>query len=143
MQRKITKLESVLLENGWYLAIKRYKGKHSEKIECYEYHKTSDLRNDGRTFELVIKLDQKRSQIVDYGVKNVYLHYLNDQELCFVRFLFLELRHFVERTIKQLEKDCPQNNVVVPSDDLIEKPGITPMTPEQLDELCQEKEKGE
>lgn len=137
MKRKITDLEQKLLDNGWQLTNKNYTGKHSEKIECYEYHKTSDLRNNGKTFDLVIKLDQKRSQIVDYGVKNVYLHYLNDQELCLVRFLFLEIRHFVERITKEKEKLV----VNVPNSELDERQELEPMTFEQMDELCQEQEK--
>lgn len=137
MKRKITDLEQKLLDNGWQLTNKNYTGKHSEKIECYEYHKTSDLRNNGKTFDLVIKLDQKRSQIVDYGVKNVYLHYLNDQELCLVRFLFLEIRHFVERITKEKEKLV----VSVPNSELDERQELEPMTFEQMDELCQEQEK--
>ena len=97
MKRTITELEQKLIDNGWCLTLKRYIGKHSEKTLCYEYHKTSDIRNNGKTYEQIIKLDQKRSQIVDYGIKNVVIDFLNDQELCFVRFLHLELRHFVER----------------------------------------------
>ena len=60
MNRKITELEQKLIDDGWYLNLKRYMGKRSDKIECYEYHKTSDIRNDGKTYDQIIKLDQKR-----------------------------------------------------------------------------------
>lgn len=160
MKRTITELEQKLIDNGWCLTLKRYIGKHSEKTLCYEYHKTSDIRNNGKTYEQIIKLDQKRSQIVDYGIKNVVIDFLNDQELCFVRFLHLELRHFVERlTIKQedltklvikdiseqdkakLLKSLAQPNNVVPMEIYNESKDLPPMTPEQFDELCQEIEK--
>lgn len=106
MKRKITELERKLINDGWCLALKRYSGKHSDKILCYEYHKTSDLRNNGKTYEQIIKLDQKRSQIVDYGIKNVVVDFLNDQELCLLRFLHLELKHFVERVSKREPRDA-------------------------------------
>ena len=97
MKRKITELEQKLLDNGWYLANKRYTGKRSEKTLCYEYQKTSDLRNDNKVYDLFINLDLKRSQIVKYGGANLTFQYMGDDELTLVRFLFLELKHFVQR----------------------------------------------
>ena len=103
MKRKITHLEQYLIANGWYLATKRYSGKHSEKTLSYEYHKTSDLRNDGKTYEQIIKLDQKRSKIVDYGIKNVNIEFLNSDELLFVKSLYLSLQLFVEKITNKNE----------------------------------------
>ena len=97
MKRKITNLEQRLIDDNWCLAIKRYTGKHSEKILCYEYHKTSDLRHDNKNYDLFIRLDQKRSQITKYGIKNLVVETLDDEELTHIRFVFLELRHYVER----------------------------------------------
>lgn len=149
MKRKITDLEQRLIIDGWYLAIKRYTGKNSERTFCYEYHKLSDITKDGKSFEQVIKLDQKRSQIVDYGVRNIYLHYLNDQEMCFVRFLFYELKHYVEKVEKELDFNSndplikPINMAAitnVSNSELDERQELPPMTPEQFDEMCQEME---
>ena len=151
MKRKITDLEQRLIIDGWCLAIKRYTGKNSERTFCYEYHKLSDITKDGKSFEQVIKLDQKRSQIVDYGVRNIYLHYLNDQEMCFVRFLFYELKHYVERieqenasVVDTLMTTAEKLNEIaqgfVPNSELDEKQELPPLTPEQFDELCQEME---
>lgn len=139
MKRKITELEKKLLEDGWCLTIKRYTGKHSEKIHCYEYHKTSDLRNNGKSYEQIIELDQKRSQIVNYGIANIQINYLDDAELTLIRFLFLELRHYVERLTKVEEPKVVSVNV--PNSELDEKQELPPMTPEQFDEMCQEMEK--
>ena len=136
MKRKITELEQKLLENGWYLANKRYTGKHSEKTLCYEYQKTSDLRNDNKVYDLFINLDLKRSQIVKYGVANLFIERMTEEELTIVRFIFLELRKFVESLTKVEE---PKVNV--PNSELDEKQELPPMTPEQFDELCQEMEK--
>lgn len=166
MKRKVTDLEQKLINDGWYLTNKRYTGKHSQKILCYEYHKTSDLRNDNKTYDLFIQLDQKRSQIVKYGVSNIQIDYLDREELDFIRFLFLELRHFVERIEKEIfysteidppiyigkdisEEDKqkklnslnePGKVIVVPNSELDERVEIAPMTPEQFDELCKEHE---
>lgn len=135
MKRKITELEEKLIEDGWCLTIKRYTGKHSEKTHRYEYHKTSDIRNNGKCYEQIIELDQKRSQIVNYGITNIQINYLDREELDLIRFLFLELRHYVERITKVEE---PKVNV--PNSELDEKQELPPMTPEQFDEMCQEME---
>lgn len=137
MKRKNTELDQKLIENGWYLTNKRYTGKHSEKTQCYEYVKTSDLRNDNKTYDLFILLNPKRSQIVNYGIKNVSFDYLGEIELCSLRFLHLELRHFIER-LTQVEKPLVVN---VPNSEYDEQVEISPMTPEQFDELCKENEK--
>ena len=137
MKRKNTELDQKLIENGWYLTNKRYTGKHSEKTQCYEYVKTSDLRNDNKTYDLFILLDTKRSQIVNYGIKNVSFDYLGEIELCSLRFLHLELRHFIER-LTQVDKPLVVN---VPNSEYDEQVEIAPMTPEQFDELCKENEK--
>lgn len=143
MKRKITDLEQKLINDGWCLTIKRYTGKHSEKTHCYEYHKISDIRNNGKSYEQIIELDQKRSQIVNYGIANIQINYLDREELDLIRFLFLELRHYVER-IKNVGVDGEPLNVfarqVVPNSELDEKQELPPMTPEQFDELCQEME---
>lgn len=136
MKRKITELEQKLLDNGWYLTNKRYTGKRSEKTLCYEYQKTSDLRNDNKVYDLFINLDLKRSQIVKYGVANLFIERMTEEELTIVRFIFLELRKFVESLTKVEE---PKVNV--PNSELDEKQELPPMTPEQFDELCQEMEK--
>ena len=161
MKRKITDLEQKLINDGWCLTIKRYTGKHSEKTHCYEYHKISDIRNNGKSYEQVIELDQKRSQIVNYGIANIQINYLDREELDLIRFLFLELRHYVERltnnptriVIKELSEEEkkkilkslnePNKVVVVPNSELDEKQELPPMTPEQFDELCQEMEKSD
>ena len=139
MKRKITELENKLIEDGWCLTIKRYTGKHSEKTHCYEYHKISDIRNNGKSYEQIIELDQKRSQIVNYGIANIQINYLDREELDLIRFLFLELRHYVERLTKVEEPKVASANV--PNSEFDEKQELPPMTPEQFDELCQEMEK--
>ena len=136
MKRKITNLEQKLINDGWCLTIKRYIGKHSEKTFCYEYHKTSDLRNESKTYEQIIKLDQKRSQIVDYGIKSVFVDFLNDQELTFVRSLFLMLRLYVEKLTENVwwqDMELKQDNGKPLSLDNIE-----PLTNDEIVELCEE-----
>lgn len=144
MKRKITDLEQKLIDDGWCLTIKRYTGKHSEKIHCYEYHKTSDLRNDNKTYDLFIQLDQKRSQIIKYGLASLFMERMGNDELMVARFLFLELRHYVERLTEKREPRPIKPMLNEPSEshwEYNEKDELPPMTPEQLDELCQEMEK--
>ena len=112
MKRKITNLEQKLINDGWCLAIKRYTGKHSEKTLCYEYHKTSDLRNENKTYEQVIKLDQKRSHIVDFGINNVQIGFLDDSELTFVRSLYLILKLYVERLTNNDQEQLTNDQMV-------------------------------
>ena len=139
MKRKITDLEQKLINDGWCLTIKRYTGKHSEKTHRYEYHKISDIRNNGKSYEQIIELDQKRSQIVNYGIANIQINYLDREELDLIRFLFLELRHYVGRLTKVEEPKVASVNV--PNSELDERQDLPSMTPEQFDELCQEMEK--
>jgi len=143
MKRKVTEIESKILNDGWCLTTKRYTGKHSQKILCYEYHKTSDLRNDGKSYDLFIHLNQKRLQIVKYGIKNLFIEEMTTDELMIVRFLFLELRHYVERLTEKRELRQVDPLLNKPSDrnwEYNESEEITPLTPEQFDELCKEKE---
>ena len=120
MKRKTTDLEQKLINDGWCLVVKRYCGKHSEKILCYEYHKISDLRNENRTYEQIIKLDQKRSQVVDFGINNMFVEFLNDQELTFVRSLYLILKLYVEKLVN-VEENALTNDEIVELCEEIEK----------------------
>ena len=137
MKRKVTDLEQKLINDGWCLAIKRYTVKHSEKTLCYEYHKTSDIRHNGKTYEQIIRLDQKRADIVNYGIANLVLEFMGDEELTFARFLFIELKHYVNRLLEK--PNYQKSDVVVPSDEEMQEK-LPPMTFEQLDELNAEKE---
>ena len=132
MKRKITNLEQKLIDDNWCLAIKRYTGKHSEKILCYEYHKTSDLRHDNKTYDLFIRLDQKRSQITKYGINNLVVETLDDEELTHIRFVFLELRHYVERITGKRQ---PR-----PIEPLLNQPSQE-LSNDQVVQMCEEIEK--
>ena len=145
MKRKTTDLEQKLINDGWCLTIKRYTGKHSEKTHCYEYHKISDISNNGKSYEQIIELDQKRSQIVNYGIANIQINYLDREELDLIRFLFLELRNYVERLTKKREPrtiepllNQPTENDWENGNGYNETNDLPPMTFEQMDELCEQ-----
>ena len=152
MKRKITDLEQKLINDGWCLAIKRYTGKHSEKTHRYEYHKTSDIRNNGKSYEQVIELDQKRSQIVDYGIKNIGVEFLNSNELTFLRALYLMLDLYVKKLgspthliMKPISKEKEQElieNLKEPQKVMI-MPHDQDLTNEEIVESCEEIEKYE
>ena len=127
--RSKTNLEQKLIDNGWCLTTKRYIGKHSEKTLCYEYHKTADLRNDGKEYDQIIKLDTKRAKIVSYGIENVNIEYLDDDEILFIRTLYFQLDHFVQLLTKVETK---QATYFDPHDSIRESQR-QPMTFEQLD----------
>lgn len=137
MKRKITELEQKLLDNGWNLTNKVYTGKHSEKTDYYEYRKIADLRNEGKEYEQIIKLDLKRSKIVSFGVGNVNIYYLNDDELLFIRTLYFQLSHFVNLISKPKKEES--TTIFDPYDNYnIEEK--KPMTFEELDELNGERQ---
>ena len=142
MKRKVTELEQKLIENGWYLTTKRYTGRGSNKILCYEYQKTSDIRNNGKTYKQIIRLNQKRTYVVGCGIANLQIEYLNDDELMVIRFVFFELRKFVERLSDNHDhsKDIV-DYALYPSEEL-PREKRQPMTFEQADELNEEIENG-
>ena len=137
MKRKITELEQKLLDNGWNLTNKVYTGKHSEKTDYYEYRKIADLRNEGKEYEQIIKLDLKRSKIVSFGVGNVNIYYLNDDELLFIRTLYFQLSHFVNLISKPKKEESTTIFDAYDNYNIEEK---KPMTFEELDELNGERQ---
>ena len=64
MKRRITELEQKLINDGWILTSKSYTGRHSEKIESYDYTR---VFNDALSF---IKLTPNRKNIIDFGFSN-------------------------------------------------------------------------
>ena len=68
MKRKETILEQKLLENGYTLTGKRYKGKHSQLTKHYEYCKdiVVEYDNEKLSTTFFILLDAKRNECVDY-----------------------------------------------------------------------------
>ena len=142
MKRKVTELEQKLINDGWCLTIKRYTGKHSEKILCYEYHKLGDFRCDKKVFDLFITLDQKRSQITDYGILNLHMERLTEDDLLVIRFVIVELRHYIKRVTEPHIVVTEEKGCTIPLEEPYDFEKREPMTPEQFDELCQEKEQG-
>lgn len=67
--RKKTNLEEALIERGWKLSSKSYKGRQSERTGAYVYSKTIPLDGDTpRWLEPIIGkvlLNSKRDKIVD------------------------------------------------------------------------------
>lgn len=135
MKRKTTKLEGKLIENGYILSFKNYQGKHSEKTLSYTYLKG----------EMFIELDQKREKIINYGLLNVNFPSFTLLELDTLTEDFDNLDTFVKNLQYQSDNNFEQEQkkfFVVEDDDPSDSEQ-TPngMTPEQWDELCQEKEK--
>ena len=129
MKRKVTELEKKLLADGWQLSIKAYKGKHSEKVDYYEYTK---IFNETPSY---IQITPSREKISDYGiisrsvVVNIYvLENIKDK--------INKLYEYVENL-----DNPPKEPINVPNSELDEKQELPPMTPEQFDELCEEIEK--
>lgn len=89
MKRKTTNLEQKLIANQWYLALKTYAGKHSDKTLKYEYHKNVD------GLDYVIALDKTRENIIKYGISGIYVNFLDKDELLNLHNKYLELRDFI------------------------------------------------
>lgn len=139
MKRKTTDLEHKLIEKGYYLSHKTYGGKKSQKTLFYYYtNKTS-----------FIKLDSKREKVVSYGLLNYHAMELTEMELQGIKIVldmikaeFVDSGSFVQHELKE-EKGAiiplPIKECQTPSE-FDEQEELGYMTPEQFDELCQEKE---
>ena len=68
MKRKITELESRLLDYGFVLIGKDYKGKYSEQTNTYIYKK--EIVYGCSVFFFKVMLDKHREKVVDYYAYN-------------------------------------------------------------------------
>ena len=75
MKRNITELESKLLDNGWKLLYKTYKGKKSQFVWSYVYAKAYP------DYNAKLVLDAKRTKTLDLFVSNKPNEYLNVLDL--------------------------------------------------------------
>lgn len=128
MKRKITDLEKKLLENGYILVGKDYSGKHSEKTNFYTYKSGSG----------VIKIDYTRTKVVDFALTGYFIvGVVSGRDLAILNSEYKELENFVTSLTNSYTKETTN----VPNSELDEREELGSMTPEQFDELCQEKEK--
>lgn len=85
MKRNITQLEEKLLNQGWKLTSKTYKGKESQLTECYVYSKIIDFEYDEFCFEA--RLNCHRDKIIAYHMVNclpiVSVDYCKDIQAAF------------------------------------------------------------
>ncbi len=106
MKRKITDLEQKLIDSGWKLIGKVYSGKHSEKTDHYEYFKMETLSTQNINYGQIIKLNAKRTEIVDFGLLKVSCDLLNEQLLVTLRVMLRNLHSFVDEiTMEKWESD--------------------------------------
>ena len=98
MKRTTTILEQKLIANGWYLASKAYWGKRSDKTSYYEYQKQDNAKQ-----KLVIRLDKKRTKVIQYGIADIHCPYLTRIELEGLHMAFFTLRDFVDFITKEEE----------------------------------------
>ena len=68
MKRKMTELERQLIDSGWCLTHKNYKGKLAKRIDTYVYKRL----HNGFDFELY--LNAKRDTIVELKIHNPYYY---------------------------------------------------------------------
>ena len=121
MKRKITDLEKQLIADGFVLSFKQYHGKHSEKTLSYTY-----IKDNWR-----IELDKTREKILGF-----FLNDLDYAALIKLNQDFHNLNSYISNLI-----DPPKKPTFVPVSEYDESEEIpTGLTPEQFDELCQEKE---
>lgn len=91
MKRKTTALEEILIKSGFKLTSKFYTGNKSEKTYCYLYQKEMDQQ-----ITYNICLNYKREQVIKFGIPNITLGFLDDEELKHIHIMFISLRNFVE-----------------------------------------------
>ena len=136
MKRKITILEQRLIESGFVLSFKAYHGKHSEKTLSYSYVKNNWL----------VELDQKREKIIRFSMVNVGFSTMDFKQLLALNNAFHELNCFIANLVETTKQvsgaELVQSIHDAVDHELEPKQKLPPMTPEQLDELNQEKENG-
>ena len=98
MKRKITDLEKALIDSGWYLTHKNYKGKLARRIDTYVYQR----EYNGFNFELY--LNAKRNGIVELKIKNPY-YYAGIYELSLLNETFESVRHELSGVCKLVENN--------------------------------------
>lgn len=125
MKRKTTELEQRLIEKGYYLSHKSYGGRKSEKTLSYIYVNKNAF----------VKLDNKRTSVLDYGILNYHAMELTRMELQGITIALDMIRNDIygDEPLANMEialSICSYNETMKPND----------MTFEQFDELCKEKE---
>ena len=93
MKRQITDFESKLLDNGWKLLYKTYKGKDSQFVWTYVYGK----QHKNHYFKLA--LDKKRKSTLGIYVENPKTDFLSIEQIKDINESYLELSnivHFLE-----------------------------------------------
>ncbi len=129
MKRKTTDLEHKLIEKGYYLSHKTYGGKKSQKTLFYYYTNKNSF----------IKLDSKREKVVSYGLLNYHAMELTEMELQGIKIVLDMIKaEFVDKSSENVVP-LPIKECQTPSE-FDEQEELGYMTPEQFDELCQEKE---
>lgn len=96
MKRKVTNLEKRLIADGYKLTLKRYTGKHQDKILWYEYTKTNT--------DLVIRLNPKRDKVVTFGIANLNIIFVNGPLLEIIHERFFQLKEYVEKLEKGVKE---------------------------------------
>lgn len=134
MKRKTTDLEQKLIEKGYYLSHKTYGGKKSQKTLYYYYTNKNSF----------VKLDSKREKVVTYGLLNYHTMQLGEMELQGIKMALDKLKYDIESCAtlnKPLKTWCFEpNNCGIPPSEMNEQDELGAMTPEELDQLCQEHE---
>ena len=80
MKRKVTNLEQKLLDNGWKLVAKEYRGKYSQWTSCYVFEKVISLDNlPFCDYKFNVKLDKHRNSVVKIYISEI--GYVDENEL--------------------------------------------------------------
>ena len=130
MKRKITDLEQRLIDKGYYLSHKHYGGRKSEKTISYMYVNKNAF----------VKLDNKREQVIDYGLLNYHAMELTRMELTGIELLLNMVENDFIVDNKSVINVTQNKGVVLPLSEFNESDELGDMTFEQFDELCKEKE---
>lgn len=85
MKRHITKLEQKLIEYGFTLASKTYKGKDSKRTHNYVY--VGEMEN----YRVVIYLDYKREKLDHFVIENTLPRYIGLENLDSMERVYREI----------------------------------------------------
>lgn len=123
MERKVTKLEEILINDGWVLTEKHYTGNHSEKTEYYDYRKNVPYERD-LGFDAIVRLDSKREKVINVCIPNVYIENMtrekHEELICRYDFLKDYVRKLTENA-KKNEKPTLEDLNLTPKEIFIVK----------------------
>lgn len=107
MKRSITELENNLIEKGFKLSYKTYRGKHSQYVDDYVYRgKVQCDLNSGESYSVQVKviINSKKNSIKSIWIGNNCRDFVNVSDIAILR----ECYSIVNNYVRECETLCQE-----------------------------------